>query len=181
MTMRQYVTYSFFISLSICLFSSVFLPFFHLNYFAPLLCTLAKLLPLHQSIWIAFFCGLMLDSLNFTLSFGIYALSYVLCMIFIYRIKHFFFDDKTFSFALLVSVFSLLFSILEMMFCSINHKSYSFSFFSLISQVLIMPIINGIYGFLWVIFPAEIKKRSKQLQTLLQDYKIKKNKESLHG
>jgi rod shape-determining protein MreD len=144
----------FIICLSLTLLTPPLFPHLRLFFFAPFLIIAAYQKPLPICIWLAFLSGFCIDILSADTHIGIYSFSFCLALFFIYPQKRNFFADSlttlpimTFFFSSLSSIFLgvLLYNI-EM----INIFSWGWA----LTDLLIMPMADGLYAFCIFILPA---------------------------
>lgn len=152
--MRQVPLYfSFSLALFFALFGTVFLPHVRLLAFSPFLALLYNRSSFTTSLWIASLCGLAIDLLSSEFRLGIYALNYSLTTLLLYKQKRHFFEDKPLALSLFTILISIVSTILQLLLISIFDRALPLSGKLLITDLIIMPIVDAIYAFLWFSCP----------------------------
>ncbi|MEI8301204.1 MAG: hypothetical protein WCG10_06330 [Chlamydiota bacterium] len=124
--------------------------------FAPYLSFIFLKHPLKHLLWKSFLCGLMMDFLQSSLPFGYCSLSYVLTSLILYRQKWLFFHDKLISLAIFSSFFSLIHSVSQILLFDLTKKTLAFSWKHLLSELVMMPLCDGLYAFIGFTMPSLI-------------------------
>ena len=149
-----------FLLLFISLFSLIFFSsFFYIKfiYFAPFIIFLFYRLKLISILWIAILLGFFEDLFSSSF-FGISAISYLLCSIILYREKRFF-NDKPINLSLFTIIFSLLYSIFNPILFFIFDKKINLSIKWLAADLIIFPLLDGIYAFILFAMPILLIER----------------------
>ncbi|CAM0117152.1 hypothetical protein [Rhabdochlamydiaceae symbiont of Dictyostelium giganteum] len=157
----------FILSLIIAIVNSAIFPHISLNAFAPFLPFVYHALPLRRSLLISCGCGLILDLLSSEFHFGIYALSFVMASLLLYPQKRHFFEDKPLAFSLFTATLSLSLTVFQLLLISIFDEGIPLSKRSLITDCLFLPLMDGVYSFLWFTCPIFIGRDLKKLQNKL--------------
>ena len=130
--------------------------------FSPFLAITFHRLSFSRSLWISFFCGLLIDCLSSQFSFGWFACVHVLGTFFLFRRKRHFFEDKPFALSFYSALLSLFFSS-SVLLLSFWHRKIPITPPLLFSELLFMPFLDALYAFLWFTCPlsliAYVKKR----------------------
>ena len=149
----------FFLSLFFNAFLSSIFPL-KLIYFAPFLTILFYKNSFLNILWLSVICGLITDSFSSS-TFGIYSLNYLIASFFLYREKRFF-NDSIINTSIFTSIYAAIFSLFNPLLFFIFDKKVILSIKWLITDIILMPIIDGIYAFLFFALPlyfiAYIKK-----------------------
>ena len=138
------------------LFGSILFPFFPLNAFAPFLAVVYYVAPFSKTLWISLGCGLLLDLLSSEFHFGIHALTLTTASAFLFFQKKHFFEDQSLAFSLFSIVISSVSTGLQLLFIHLFDRGLSFSFASFVTDVAILPLLDGLYGFLWFTCPMRL-------------------------
>jgi rod shape-determining protein MreD len=129
--------------------------------FAPFLALSYYRLSFPGALWAALGTGLLFDLMTSEMRFGFYALNFLLVTIIFYHQKKHFFEDKSVAFSLYTALISLGSTLLLFPF-----HDLSFSLPSLFSDLIVMPLLDGVYAFLWFTTPAKLynylKKRHEE-------------------
>ncbi len=121
--------------------------------FAPYLSFIFIKHSLKKLLWQSFLCGLMMDFLQSSLPFGYTSLSYILTSLILYRQKWLFFHDKLTSLALFSSLFSFIHSISQILLFDLSKKTLAFSWKHVLSELIVMPLCDGLYAFIGFTVP----------------------------
>jgi len=140
-----------------------------LIYFAPLLIFLFYRLSYISILWISIFLGLFQDvfSSNF---FGINALAYFFSSLFSYNQKKIF-NDKPINLSIFTMLFSLIYSFLLPILFFMLDKKVGLSIKWLITDMIIFPMIDGIYAFLFFAFPIWLFDKLRKMGLTKMDFK----------
>lgn len=155
--------FPFFLALFAAIFSPALLLGVRLIAFAPFLAMSYYRLNFSKALWTAFFCGLALDCFNSQFRFGMTAVNYTLVTFFLFSQKRHFFEDKPFPilfFTAIISAFSTLIQLFSL-YCLDNH--FSFTTKAAILDFLAMPLVDGLYGFIWLFCPMKCYDQIKRL------------------
>ncbi len=152
--MRQ-VNLLFPFSLACCfaLFATAFIPHIKLLPFAPFLAILYNRKSFQSSLWLASLCGLILDLLSSEFRLGIHALNFGLTSFFLYHQKRHFFEDKPLALSLFTLLISVVTTVAQLLLISIFDRPLPLSFRLLATDLMLMPVADAIYAFLWFSCP----------------------------
>jgi len=132
-----------------------------LNCFAPFLCLSYTKKNFVYSLWLSLFCGLIIDLLSTEYKFGLMSLAYSIAAAIMYRYCRFFSNTKSFSLCLYVIIFSSLLSIINIFLLSSFIKHFNLSLVGIITDVIVMPILDGVYTLLLFILPTVLFNTTK--------------------
>jgi rod shape-determining protein MreD len=135
------------------LFGTAFLPHVKILAFAPFLALLYNKRTFQSSLWLASLCGLAVDLLSSEFRLGLYALNYCLATLLLYRQKRHFFEDKPLALCLFTLLISVVSTVLQLLLISIFDKALPLSGKMLVTDLLIMPLLDTAYAFLWFSCP----------------------------
>jgi len=136
-----------FIFVLICtLFSSMFFPSCRLFFFPPFIIILFYQKPYTFCLWSALLCGLILDLLSFQTRLGLNALAYCLTTILLYGQTRNFFADRLSTLPIMTFFFSFLCTLLQGLLINIFDKEMIFSWTWLVSDLLIMPLLDALFA-----------------------------------
>ncbi|MCP5491804.1 MAG: rod shape-determining protein MreD [Chlamydiales bacterium] len=147
------------LSLFCAIAGPIILPGMRLCAFAPFLTILFTRTSLINALWCAFGCGMIIDLLSSNVQLGTHALSYILVTLLLFRVRRHFFAHKPIALAILSSAFSLLSTLFLLIAC----KNMPITFKSLLSDLIIMPGIDGIYAFLGYTCPIIIYRHLRKI------------------
>ncbi len=133
------------------LLGTLFFPTWKLMFFAPLIIYIISKCSFIRSLWITFFSALILE-LSSSHVFGIYILSAIVTTSVLYRKKCHFSMEKKMGIFLNVTLFSIISSLLFSVFFHLKSPMH-LSMKTSIIEYIFMPILDGIYGFLWLCLP----------------------------
>ncbi len=123
--------------------------------FAPFLAILFHRVSFSKALWISFFCGLLIDCLSSQLRFGLFALSHVFVSVLLYREKRHFFEEKALALSLFATLISAFLSLFFMLF-SYWSEAIEWSITLALSDLVLMPFLDGVYAFLWFTCPLSL-------------------------
>jgi len=124
-----------------------------------------------SSLWAAFAIGLLHDLLS-SFHMGLHILSYLLCVLFIYRYRSQFDHENPFNSGIFTALFSSLFTIIFTLLFFTFEKSGHLGKKWFIMDLALMPILDGLYASFWVFYPLLfIQKWEKRLKLYLLNRK----------
>lgn len=121
--------------------------------FAPFLTLTYYRLSLSKALWAAFGCGLIVDLLSSYHRFGITSLTFCLTSFILYRQKRHFFQDKPIAFSLFSAIVSSFLTLTKLGILSLTEAPIRLNFTSAISDLVVMPLGDGVFAFLWFTCP----------------------------
>ncbi len=151
---------SFCLALAAALFGTALLPGVRLMAFAPFLALVYMRKSLIASLWMACLCGLLIDLLTSQYRFGINGLIYCLVTAALYPQRKHFFDDKSLSLALFTALISLLATLLQLL---VFEKGISLTWKLALSDLIGMPVLDGVYAFIWFTCPIKVYHQVKRI------------------
>lgn len=151
------------------LIGTLFFPNWKLMFFAPLIIYGISKCSLIRSLWITFFSALILE-LSSSHPPGIYILSMVITASILYRKKCHFSMEKKMGIFLNVTLFS---SIASILFSILFHfkSPMQLTIKTSIIEYIFMPILDGIYGFVWLSLPKVLYTSFKLCQKWVKSLK----------
>ncbi len=135
----------------ISFFSMIFLSDFKFIFFAPILIFLFYNVSFLSILWIAAIFGFIQDLFSSSF-FGINAISYLISSMILYREKKYF-NDKPINLSIFTVIFSVIFSVLSPILFFIFDKKINLSITWLITDIVLYPLLDGIYAFLFFAMP----------------------------
>jgi rod shape-determining protein MreD len=155
--MRQAsLIFSFSLALFFAACGTVFLPRVHLLAFSPFLALLYNNTSFIKSLWIASLCGLIIDLLSSEFRFGVHALNYCLTTLLLFKQKKHFVEDKALALSLFTVIVSVVSTLLQFFLISIFDRALPFSGKLIITDLIIMPIADAAYAFIWFTCPMKL-------------------------
>jgi hypothetical protein len=130
--------------------------------YAPYLAHMLMTKPLKSALWHSLSCGLFMDALQSSFSFGFCSLEFCLVTLILYQQKHWFFNDKLFSLSLFSSLFCLGCSLLQLGILSLKKRPILFSWSLIGTDCLLVPLYHGIYAFICFTIPYLIYLQIKK-------------------
>lgn len=143
-------------ALAAALFGSIFFSFFPLSAFAPFLAIVYYTAPFSKALWISCGCGFILDLLSSEFHFGVHALTLTMTSALLFHQRRHFFEDKPMAFSLFSAVISCLETSLQMVFVYLFDRGIPFSLATIVTDLILLPIADGLYGFLWFTCPMQL-------------------------
>jgi len=95
-----------------------------------------------------------MDLVSSQFPFGLLTLTHACAATLSYGQKKHFFEDKTFPFCLYSALISFFLSSILILFSAFSDRKLSFTFFSVLTDIIIMPFPDMAYAFLWFIAPV---------------------------
>lgn len=148
----------FFLSLSGELIAPILFPQIRILGFIPVILFGLSRLSLPKAIWISFIAGLTVDLYAKSTPLGFFALNYTLSTLFLYRYKKFFSEEKPISFLFYASFFSFVSTLLHFFLYPFLGVSIKLSFISFLTDLICMPLVDGVYTLVWAILPTLLYK-----------------------
>lgn len=105
--------------------------------------------------------GLTLDLYTFGSPLGFFALNYSLTSLILFRYKKFFSEEKLFPFALYGVAFSFTSTLIHFFLYAIIDVHLKLSFLTLVTDLICMPLLDGVYTIIWVLLPLLLYKHMK--------------------
>ncbi len=139
----------------ISLFSLLIFRGLRLFFFSPFLALIQVRLPLLSCLWISALTGIGLDLLGASLPFGVYALSFTLASLVLFRLRRYF-VDKPIG---LVSC-TVLFSFLTT--CGLNialtllDKPLPWKGIGILTDFFVLPLFDGLYAWICFSMPMQL-------------------------
>lgn len=146
----------FFLACIALCFSPIFFPSLNLLFFAPFFALLFMRKNFLSCLWTATLCGLLVDLLNSKFHFGFCALNFCLTTVLIYSQKRNFFEDRLFSLSCFTALISAVSSLIQLIFLALFEKNFPFKPALFFTDLLLMPALDALYGFLWFTCPMKI-------------------------
>lgn len=145
---------AFLLCLALFLTVPVIDPQLSLTFFAPFLIIAIYKKPLASCLWIAFICGVILDSLSSFSHFGIYTLDYCLTLFLLYPQKRNFFADNVSTLPIMTFFFSVISTlILAFLIYVVEIKNIT-SLPWVLTDLILMPTFDSLYAFLCFTLPS---------------------------
>lgn len=172
----------FFLSLFFTFYLTALFPKYILLPFSPFLITASHYCSLAKSLWLATVCGLIMDLVSSLTPFGFHALTYVIVTFFLYRFR-LFFVEKALGIISFTALFSFLSTFLGRVFLSFFGIPLPFIWPHVITDFLLMPILDGLYAFLCFSCPLMFYHflRQQWFRFLFLRKETKKKKEKTVG
>ncbi len=135
------------------------IPQIRLLAFVPFLTFVLAMGSLPFALWLSFIAGLIVDLYSNSAPFGFFALNYTLTSIASFRYRVFFPTEKVHIFSLYAALYSFVSTALHFFLFAIVEMHIKLHFFSLITDLFLMPILDGVYALAWVFFPMQLYKK----------------------
>lgn len=144
------------------IFAALWFPSYRFMYFAPFLALTLIKKDLQTSLWTATLCGLIMDLSSSGIHFGLYALTYLITTLLLYRVRRRFYEESFFSLPLYTFILSMTWSLISFL--------LFFGYYPpdppvLFSNFILMPFLDCLYAFFWfscllLIYTQQKSKRS---------------------
>lgn len=111
------------------------------------------------ALWLSLAAGLIVDLYSNSAPLGFFALNYTLSSIIVYRYRVYFSQEKIHIFSLYSVLYSLVSTVLHFILFALIEMHIKLHFFSVITDLFLMPILDGVYALAWVFFPLKVYKK----------------------
>lgn len=115
-------------------------------------------LDLPFAIWTAAFTGLFIDINSPSTPMGFFALNYALTSLIIFRYRRYFSEDKIHIFTLYSVLFSFVSIVFHFLLQSLVELHLKLHIFTVTTDLILMPIFDGVYAFTFVLGPISAFK-----------------------
>jgi hypothetical protein len=154
----KFFIFLFFLSLGGELLAPILLPSIRILGFVPLILFSLSRLSLPKTLWISFLAGLTVDLYAKSTPLGFFALNYTCTTLFLVKYKKFFSEEKTLSFAFYGSFFSFISTLLHFFLYPLLGIHMKLTFFTIITDLICMPLIDGVYTLVCGLLPYLLYK-----------------------
>jgi rod shape-determining protein MreD len=141
----------------------LFLPWFHVQLFFPLLAMAALQHSRVKALWIAAIAGSFIDLLGSSANMGLHATIFSLVMMILYSHRRFFEKEKWLSFAIYASAFGSLASFFLAIAIHFQRGSFSWSLEFIAIDLLLLPLCDACIGWLLFIAPKTVYRLVRRL------------------
>lgn len=148
--------FPFFLALAFSLFGTVFFPHFRLCPFSPFLAIAYHRRPFIPSLWLSLGCGLILDLASSQMHLGLYALTYCLVTVCLYKQKRHFFEEKPVALSLFAAVISSVSGLILLLLTFAFDKQFPYSWELTLFELFVMPFFDALYAFVWFTCPMKL-------------------------
>ncbi|MBN2479298.1 MAG: hypothetical protein JXA94_03640 [Parachlamydiales bacterium] len=155
------IIFSFMIACMTAIFISAISKSLTLIYFAPFIILFFYRSSLIFSLWVSLLAGFFIDLFSSS-HFGIYSLNYTICSVFLYNERRFF-KETQINLILFTYVYSLIFSIINPILFFIFDKKIILSIKWVATDILFMPLIDGLYAYLFFALPVFLINKLKRV------------------
>jgi rod shape-determining protein MreD len=135
---------------------ALILSFFHLQLFFPLMALCALRLSRAKALWVAFAAGLFFDLVASDHYLGYRAALFVVVMALLHSSKRFVFEEKCVPFSVYSMLFGTLYTLMYALIQTIGPPHFVWSFEFVAVDLLLMPLADGLLGFLIFIAPHSL-------------------------
>lgn len=156
---------AFAITCMMLLICNVWLLHLHLVYFAPFIALTYYEKSKISALWYSVLCGFIMDCLSSQAHFGLFTLNYCLTTMLLYELKPLFFADRLTTIPVISSCFAATTTILQFILIDIFGGAFNFTLQWLIIDVLLMSIVDGIYGLICFALPLTYIKSEKVVRS----------------
>lgn len=139
-------------------------PYMRFMAFAPCITLIISWVSLPYALWCSAFIGLLLDLYASRSPLGFFGLIYALTTLIVYRFRKYFLEEKLYIFA----VFSVLYSFVGTVIHFFIYAPVRVHMLTICTDILLMPILDGVYALSWVLFPLAAYKFIKKQYTRWQ-------------
>lgn len=150
------LNFFFVLALVPALFGSILFPFFPLSPFAPFLAIVYYVAPFSKALWISCGCGIILDLLSSEFHFGVHALTLIATTSLLFHQRRHFFEEKPVAFSIFTALIASVATLLQLLFVPLFDRGITFSTLSFLTDAIALPLLDGLYGFLWFTCPMRL-------------------------
>ena len=125
----------------------------HLTFFAPVIVAIFLNKPFGFAMRCSLLCGLAIGLFSTAYPLGFYGILYAMALLLIVPFKNFFFSDRMLSLTIYTALFSFFVTLLEFVILTIFFDGLAFSWRGILSEFIIMPLLDGFYAFFWFTGP----------------------------
>ena len=150
------MVFPYFLSFLGLICNDIFFPQIHLFVFAPFLALLIIRKNLLSALWIASLAGLTLDLLSSNIRFGLYATSFLITILILFKLRNLFFEEKALALALFSTLVAFVFTLIESSLLSFFGHPPPFTLKTLSSDLFLLPLLDGAFSFFWFSFPIKL-------------------------
>ena len=143
------------------LFSLHFIPVIKLFGFLPFILLAIARLSLPKALWCSAAAGFVIDLYSFGPPLGFFALNYSLSTLALFRYKKFFSEENLFAFTLYGVLLSCVSTLIHFCLYAIIDVHLKLSPLTLLTDLICMPLLDGIYTLIWVLLPLLLYKHVK--------------------
>ena len=131
----------------------VFFPTFRLYYFVPFIVTTFYQKSLNKCLWLSLFCGTIVDVFFSGDLFGMHAFVYVITTLILFNRKQTFFSDSITTLPIMTFFYSIIVTLCKTIIFAGISESFFFNLKWFFSDLIFMPMFDGIYAFSFFILP----------------------------
>jgi len=146
----------------VCFLAMIFFPLFfpsiRILSFAPLITLIISRLSRPIALWLATLSGVIIDLYSIATPFGFFALNYCIATLLIYQYRKYFLEEKIHIFALYSILFSFVSTFIGFILFAVIEVQLKLNIFTLFSDLILMPIFDGVYAYIVVLFPISAYK-----------------------
>ncbi len=175
---KSYIPFG--LSFIILLIFPSFVPQIRLLAFVPFLTFACAHYSLAGALWLSMFSGLIVDLYSKSAPMGFFALNYTLTTVIVFRYRSYFSFEKVHVFALYAVMYSFISTLLHFVLYGLIEMHFKLHLFSVITDLILMPIVDGVYSLACVFFPMKVydkitrKNYLRKIRVLLRLYKMKR-------
>jgi rod shape-determining protein MreD len=138
---------AFFTALACAIALPALFPSWKLTFFAPFIIITYYKKPFSACLWLALASGLAMDLLSDQRHLGIHALNYCLTTCILYSQKNNFFEESLSTLPIMTFLFALISTIIQIPLYSLFEKKLPLSGQWLLTDLLLFPLLDAVYGF----------------------------------
>lgn len=147
---------TFIFCLSLTLAAPSLFPQMRIFFFVPFLIIACYKKNLLSALWFGFICGLILDLLSSSGRLGIHSLNFCITLMILYPQKRNFFADSLSTLPIMTLLFSMISSFVMVILLYSLEINYMLSWHWLLTDLIVMPIVDAAYAFSLFTLPALI-------------------------
>lgn len=142
-------------------------PNLHLLYFAPFLAIAIYKTTRVNALWLAFFCGIIVDLLSAQTRLGMHALNYCITIFILYGQRKNFFEDRYSTFPTMTFLFAFISTLIQVGLLNLFGHGVILSWAFVKSDLFWMPLRDALYAAIAYTLPLSFCKPPQKRQTSL--------------
>ncbi len=157
--------FAFLLSTIALIFQSILFPQIAILTFSPFLALTILRSSLYKALWLAILAGSLMDLISND-PIGAHALTYVAVTFLLFKIRKMFSHDEPFHLSLFTSIISLNITAFQLFFLFLFDRRVPLEGRWIFADFLGMPVIDGLYAFVWFAAPLSLFSKYKKMWSL---------------
>lgn len=159
------LTFAFFLATFALILQGILLPRVAILAFAPFLALVMMRCKITHALWLSALAGAIVDLLSDD-PMGLHALNYALVTAILIKLKNHFSHEQPLHLTLLTTLTSSLSTVLQLILLFLFDRRVPFDGRWFFTELIGMPVIDGLYAFVWFTAPLSLFEKLKKLWDL---------------